>query len=158
MKVLFLDRDGIINEERGDYTYKKADFRFTKNLFPFLKSFVEKDYRIIVVTNQGGIDKGIYDKSDVYELHNWMVEELKNRGIPILEVYYCPHHNIVQKCICRKPDSLLIEKAIRRFGIDASQSLMLGDRDRDIESAERAGVRGVLIPSNPDWNEIDVKI
>ena len=110
MKELFLDRDGIINIERGDYTWKKDDFKFTNNLFPFLKKHADEGFAFIVITNQGGINKGLYDHSDVHELHHWMENELKKQGFSILDIFYCPHHSDFQKCLCRKPGSLLFEK------------------------------------------------
>ena len=156
MKVLFLDRDGIINVERGEYTFLIQDFSFADNLFSFLMSFINKGYKIIVVTNQGGIDKGLYNKDDVNDLHSWMTNELNNRGIEVLEIYYCPHHDTKQNCLCRKPKSLLFEKSIARFGIDPVKSLMIGDNQRDLDAASKCGIKGFLVNSNPDWNEVRI--
>ena len=154
MNVLFLDRDGIINVERGEYTYRKQDFSFTTNLIEFLLKFKERGFRIIVITNQGGIDKGLYAKSDVQILHSWMEKEFKSRGIELLEIYYCPHHDSIQNCLCRKPKSLLFEKCVARFGIDPTTSIMLGDNQRDIDAAAKIGIKGFLIESNPDWENV----
>ncbi len=158
MKVLFLDRDGIINKERGDYTWRREDFEFTKNLFPFLRSCQEDGFKIIVITNQGGINKGLYSHNDVEELHAWMRENLEQNGIELEDVFYCPHHNHFQKCICRKPESQLIEKAKHLYGVDVDKSVMLGDRQRDVDAAEKAGIRGILIDSNPDWAELNLEL
>jgi D-glycero-D-manno-heptose 1,7-bisphosphate phosphatase len=154
MKVLFLDRDGIVNVERGAYTYLKQDFSFTKNLIDFLSLFKNEGFEIIVITNQGGIDKGLYNKKDVEALHSWMVKEIKSYGIDVLDIYYCPHHDIVQQCLCRKPKSLLFEKSVARFGIDTSKSIMIGDNKRDIDAAKKLGIKGFLVGSNPDWKDI----
>ena len=156
MKVIFLDRDGIINKERGDYTWDKNQFEFTSNLFPFLRQWAEKGFQFIVITNQGGIDKGIYRHEDVLTLHEWMISKLDSERIQIRDVFYCPHHSINQKCLCRKPGSLLIEKASAIYRVDLKNSIMIGDRERDVQAAERIGLRGFLVDSNPDWDSIDL--
>lgn len=154
MKVLYLDRDGIVNVERGEYTFRKQDFSFTKNLFEFLTFFKNEGFEIIVVTNQGGIDKGLYTKNDVYKLHSWMVNEMRNNGIEILDIFYCPHHNSIQNCLCRKPKSLLFEKSVAIHNVETSKSLMIGDSQRDIDAAAKMGIKGFLYNSNIDWNDI----
>ena len=156
MKALFLDRDGIINKERGDYTWRKEDFEFTEGLTGFLKRALEKNYVLIVVTNQGGIEKGLYSMADVEGLHLWMTNELKKEGIDILDIYYCPHHDKFQRCLCRKPGSLLLEKATAIYSIDKENSLMIGDRRRDVEAAERIGIKGMIVDSNPDWSKVEI--
>jgi len=157
MKVIFLDRDGIINLERGEYTWEIKNFEFTRNFFPFLRTLTNEGYKFIVITNQGGINKELYSQDDVQVLHEWMKSEFEKEDIKLLDVFYCPHHSDFQKCLCRKPGSLLIEKALAIHQIDPSKSIMLGDRERDVEAANRAGIKGILIESNPDWNDIDLK-
>jgi D-glycero-D-manno-heptose 1,7-bisphosphate phosphatase len=152
IKVVFLDRDGVINFEPGDYTYKVGDFKIVDGLFESLKILQNKDYQFIVITNQGGISKGIYNHSDVFSVHNYMQEQFKLAGINLLDIYYCPHHAIIEKCICRKPDSLMLEKAIARYGIDKSRSYFVGDSRRDKLAAEKAGVQGILITKNDNLN------
>lgn len=156
MKALFLDRDGIINIERGDYTWLPEHFEFTENLFPFLKKKQDEGFTLIVITNQGGVEKGLYSKDDVNSIHDYMISKLSDQGIHIHDVFYCPHHDIYEKCLCRKPGSLLIEKALAIYGIDPDKSFMLGDRQRDIDAAMGAGVKGQVIPSNSDWNNVEI--
>jgi len=156
MKVIFLDRDGIVNKERGDYTWKKDQFEFTENLFPFLRYWAENGFKFIVITNQGGINKGIYEHHDVLDLHEWMKSILTSEGIDLLDIYYCPHHSDKQKCLCRKPGSLLIEKASAIHHVRLSESIMIGDRERDVEAAQKIGLRGFLVDSNPNWDSIDL--
>lgn len=147
-KVVFLDRDGVINFEPGDYTYKISDFKFIDGLFESLRDLKNKGYEFIVITNQGGISKGIYNHNDVNSVHHYMQEQLSEAGIQLLDVYYCPHHAINEKCICRKPDSLMLEKAMAKYNIDKSQSYFVGDSRRDVLAAEKAGVKGVKIETN----------
>lgn len=153
-KALFLDRDGVLNRERGDYTYSINDFAVLPDVAEALQLAREKGFLLIVISNQGGIAKGIFTQERVEVLHKMLSDELAKSGVQFDEVYYCPHHSDVAKCICRKPDSVMLEKAIARFGIDVTKSVMIGDSQRDIEAAKKAGVTGVLIESNSGILEI----
>jgi D-glycero-D-manno-heptose 1,7-bisphosphate phosphatase len=153
-KVIFLDRDGVINKERGEYTYKVTDFIINEGVINFLKSVQGIGFDLIIITNQGGISKGIYNKNDVCLVHDHMLTLFKKEGITILDIYYCPHHSDLEKCICRKPDSLMLEKAIARFNIDKSLSFMIGDSQRDIEAATKAGIKSFKIESNTNLNQL----
>ena len=146
-KAIFLDRDGVINFERG-YTYKLEDFLILPDLIETLQLFQQKGYLLIVVSNQSGIAKELYKQSDVELLHNYLINELNKNNIRLSEIYYCVHHPDVCSCICRKPDSLFIEKSLARFQIDARKSYFIGDKERDVEAAEKAGVKGILIEAN----------
>ena len=87
-KAVFLDRDGVINQEIGDYVYKIEDFKFNTGLFTGLRLLQEYDYKLIIVTNQGGIAKGRYTLDEVNEVHNFMLEKLLEEGIKIDDVYF----------------------------------------------------------------------
>jgi D-glycero-D-manno-heptose 1,7-bisphosphate phosphatase len=153
-KAIFLDRDGVINEERGDWTYLLEDFKVIEGLVDALKIFQQKKYLLIVISNQSGIAKGIYTKEQADYLHLHLERMLRNKGITLTEVYYCPHHPDVSKCLCRKPDSLLLEKAIARFNIDASASYFIGDAERDIAAGNKTGVRTIKIEPNSSLLQI----
>ncbi|MBL7885042.1 MAG: HAD family hydrolase [Bacteroidia bacterium] len=146
-KAIFLDRDGVINVERG-YTYQLKDFVILPDLIETLQLFLSKGYLLIVVSNQSGIAKGLYKQEDVEVLHTYLVSELKKNNIQLSEIYYCVHHPDVSKCICRKPDSLFVEKGLARFNINPAKSYFIGDKERDVEAAEKAGVKGILIEAN----------
>lgn len=158
-KAIFLDRDGVINVERG-YTYQLSDFVILPDLIETLQLFQSKGYLLIVVSNQSGIAKGLYKQEDVEVLHAYLLAELKKNNIQLSEIYYCVHHPDVSKCICRKPDSLFVEKGLARFNIDAKKSYFIGDKERDVEAAEKAGVKGILIEANTSLklllNEIEL--
>ena len=147
-KAIFLDRDGVINQEIGDYVYKIEDFKFNLGLFTALRLLKEYDYKLIVVTNQGGIAKGIYTHDEVNDLHNFMLEKLLEEGITIDDVFFCPHHHTIAPCLCRKPNSMMIEKGIAKHHLDASQSFLIGDNKTDILAGEKVGIKGVLIETN----------
>ncbi len=146
-KAIFLDRDGVINVERG-YTHRLEDFVILPDLIEVLQLLQEKGYLLIIVSNQSGVAKELYMQKDVEMLHDYLLIELKKNNITLSEIYYCIHHPDVSRCICRKPDSLFIEKALSRFDIDATTSYFIGDKERDVQAAEKAGVKGILIEAN----------
>lgn len=146
--TIFLDRDGVINRERGDYTYKIKDFSFVPGIIQACKEWKKKGYKIIVITNQGGIAKGRYGHQDVETLHQHILSELNKEGIVIDDVFYCPHHHEIGKCLCRKPEPLMIEKALHRHDLNPENCVIIGDSDRDIEAAKRASVKGIKIKAN----------
>lgn len=147
-KAVFLDRDGVLNVERGDYTWLLEDFRLNDGIGEQLLRLQASGYRLIVISNQGGIGKGLYSKEDVDFLHGQLIRVLAASGVTLDEIYYCPHHPATSKCICRKPESQMIEKAIARFSLKASDCWFIGDTPRDGEAALKAGVKPILIHSN----------
>jgi D-glycero-D-manno-heptose 1,7-bisphosphate phosphatase len=153
-KAVFLDRDGVINRDRKEYTYRKEDFIFNEGIFEALACLQQKNFLLIVITNQAGIEKGLYTHEQVNLVHEFMLEQFSQRGISITEIYYCPHFGEISNCLCRKPGSLLIEKSLARFDIDPARSFFIGDRKRDMEAAGRAGVKGILIDENQNLNSI----
>ncbi len=152
-KAIFLDRDGVINVERG-YTHKLEDFIILPDLIEVLQLLQRKGYLLIVISNQSGIAKKLYKQTEVEVLHKYLVEELGNNNITLSEIYYCVHHPDVSRCICRKPDSLFVEKGLARFNIDKTKSYFIGDKERDVEAAEKAGVKGILIEANSSLKTI----
>lgn len=151
-KAVFLDRDGVINCERGDFTWKIEDFVLVEGLIPFLKGLRDKDYDLVVITNQSGIAKGLYGHEELRVVHEHLEQVLAKEGIYFKAIYYCPHHPETGNCLCRKPGSLMIEKALARFGYQAELCRMIGDRERDVQAAEGAGVKGILVESNQNLN------
>ncbi len=147
-KAIFLDRDGVINFERGKYTWKIENFVINDGIIRSLIKLQELGYLIIVISNQGGIAKGIYTKNDVDMVHDYMINEFEKYNIKLTKIYYCPHHPDFEKCICRKPDSLLIEKSIAKYHIDPEKSYFIGDKKRDTEAARKAGIKDILIEPN----------
>jgi D-glycero-D-manno-heptose 1,7-bisphosphate phosphatase len=147
-KVVFLDRDGVINFETGDYTYQIEKFKILPDLFKALEILKNKGFKFIVITNQGGISKQRYNHNAVKSVHEFMQEQFKQAQIDLLDIYYCPHHSEIEKCICRKPNSQLLEKAIARYNVDKTKSYFVGDTERDIIAADRVGVTGIKVNKN----------
>jgi D-glycero-D-manno-heptose 1,7-bisphosphate phosphatase len=157
-KAIFLDRDGVLIRERGDYTWLLEDMHINDGVVEALKSFSQAGYLLIVISNQSGISKGLYTQKDADYLHLHLERFFRNQNIEITEFYYCPHHPSVTMCICRKPDSQLLEKALARFDINPDLSWFIGDADRDIEAGIRAGVQTVKIDVNGSLPSVADKI
>lgn len=147
-KALFLDRDGILIRERGAYSYLTDHIAYVPGVENFLLERQSEGYLLIVVSNQGGIAKGYYGHEHVNNLHKTIHKHFLSYGVTIHSWFYCPHHDEVSHCLCRKPSPLMLEKAISRFNIAASQSYMIGDKESDAEAGRRAGVKPLLVGSN----------
>ncbi|MCK4700461.1 MAG: HAD family hydrolase [Bacteroidales bacterium] len=154
-KAIFLDRDGVLLNDAGHYyIYKTEDIIINNGVIDALKRFTDMGFLLIVISNQGGIAKQIYTKEDVEKIHSNLKKQFEIEGIDIKEYYYCPHHSDVEKCLCRKPEPLLIEKALARFNIDPDKSFMIGDNKRDIDAGKLVGLSGIKI--EPNQNLLDV--
>lgn len=139
MKVAFLDRDGVINNDLG-YVYKTDDFSFTDGCIEALKILQEKGFALIIVTNQSGIGRGYYTEQDYQHLTGWYLDALSKAGVTITHVYHCPHAP-EDGCACRKPNPGLFLQASQDYDIDFSSSLMIGDKFSDMEAAKTAGIQ-----------------
>lgn len=142
-KALFLDRDGTINVDYG-YVYKKEDLKFIDSSISGIKKFQDRNYIIIVITNQSGIGRGLFSKEQADAFNFEMVRQLRKEDIHISAIYMCPHKPD-DSCSCRKPSPELILKAAKDYDIDLSQSIMFGDKNSDIEAGTSAGVKSYLI-------------
>jgi len=147
-KVLFLDRDGVINHDPGDYTFSLSEFIILPTVIPALQLAQRKGFKIILITNQGGVSKGLYSQETVEEIHDYFIKTCLNSGVIIDHIYYSIDHPEVGNSISRKPHSLMIERAIQRFNVDVEKSIMVGDRDRDVQCAQGAGVKGIKMEVN----------
>lgn len=147
-KAIFLDRDGVIIKERGKYNYKVAHTKFVNGIVETLETLKNNGYIFIIITNQGGIAKGIYTHQDVKEIHKLIKDFFSSFHIAIKDIIYCPHHDSVSKCLCRKPDSLMLEKAIAKHDIDITESYFIGDSQRDVEAGRKAGLQTIKIEPN----------
>ncbi len=154
-KAVFLDRDGVLNKEMGDYVCRTEDFKILEHNFKPLLELQGRGYLLIVITNQGGLAKGWYTDEVLSQMHQHLRSTYTKQGIHLTGIYYCNHHPEYNgKCLCRKPGSLMLEKAIARYRIDASKSYFIGDRERDVLAGEAAGVKGILINSDQPIGEV----
>lgn len=152
-KAIFLDRDGVLNNEESNYyIFRTEEFFLNEGIVYSLRKLQDRGYIFVVITNQGGISKEYYTHEDVKKVHSKLHHLLGEHGIKLAEIYYCPHHSDNENCLCRKPKTLSIEKAIARFIIDRDSSWFVGDRDTDMEAAERAGLRTLRVKPNQDMS------
>jgi D-glycero-D-manno-heptose 1,7-bisphosphate phosphatase len=152
-KAIFLDRDGVINNEESNYyIFRTEEFFLNEGIAEALKEFQDRGYIFIVITNQGGISKSFYTHEDVRLVHEKMIHVLARHNIKLSEIYYCPHHSDNENCLCRKPKSISIEKGLARFNIDPDQSWFIGDRDTDMKAAKKAGLKTIKVEANQDMS------
>jgi len=151
MKAIFLDRDGTINEDSVDYIKSSTEFK----LFPYSAEAINMlrslDYKIIIITNQSGIAKGLFTINDYLSVTNYMQDKLAEENAIIDLVLYSPYHpegivapyNIEHNS--RKPKPGMFYEAIQKYPIKASKSFMIGDKDIDIEFGKRNGLKTILV-------------
>jgi D-glycero-D-manno-heptose 1,7-bisphosphate phosphatase len=148
--ALFLDRDGVLNEDRG-YVYRWEDFQWVAGARETVAAFNRAGWLVIVVTNQSGVGRGYYSEADVHALHARMQADLAKAGGRIDAFYHAPQHPEAPTEAYRHPDPPLrkpnpgmILQALADWPIDRAASLLIGDKASDLEAALRAGIRGVL--------------
>ena len=151
LKALFLDRDGVINEDTGN-VFQTEHFRFVEGIFELCHTAMNKGYSIIVITNQSGIERGYFTEADFRSLTAWMLARFMTAGIAITEVLHCPALSSPD----RKPNPGMFLTAKKKYGIDMSASVSLGDKERDVQAGRNAGVgMNVLLASGNPQSEAD---
>ncbi|PTQ97957.1 D-alpha,beta-D-heptose 1,7-bisphosphate phosphatase [Mucilaginibacter yixingensis] len=153
-KAVFLDRDGVLNKELGDYVCRLEDFEVLDN-FATLKQLQDRGFMLIVATNQGGLAKGWYSEETLDAMHQHLKETYARHGVTFTDIFYCPHHpNFTGDCDCRKPKPGMLLRAIDKYDIDPAQSYFIGDRERDVIAGTAAGVTGILINSDQPISDV----
>ena len=153
-RALFLDRDGVINHDSG-YTHKKEGFIFIDGIFDLCRSFYRAGYMIFIVTNQAGIARGYYSEQDFLELTEWVHEQFLSNGSQITKTYYCPYHidaeipEYKKDSFYRKPNPGMILQARDEFSLDLKNSVLIGDKEHDIQAGRAAGVGKNIIIGKP---------
>jgi D-glycero-D-manno-heptose 1,7-bisphosphate phosphatase len=148
--AVFIDRDGTVNEQMG-YINHPSRFRLLPGVTEAFRALNREGYLTIIVSNQSGVARGYFPIELVNSLHSAMKDELLKEGAVIDGIFFCPHYprasvpEYAVDCTCRKPRTGLIEQACNRFEIDMAGSYVIGDHYTDMELAERAGIRGILV-------------
>ena len=148
--ALFLDRDGVVNHEVG-FLYRPADVRFLDGIFPLCRTAQQLGYRLVVVTNQSGIARGLYTTAQFEELMDWMRARLAEHGVTLTAVYHCPYHpehgegEFRREHEDRKPSPGMLLRAAREHGLDLTRSILIGDRCSDLAAAHAAGLRQAFL-------------
>jgi D-glycero-D-manno-heptose 1,7-bisphosphate phosphatase len=149
-KALFLDRDGVINHEVG-YLHRAEDVVWMDGIFPLCRTAISLGYKLVVVTNQSGIGRGLYTQDDFDRLMDWMRAEFVRQGAPLEAVYSCPYHpregigDYQREHEDRKPGPGMLLRAARDLALDLSGSILVGDRCSDIAAAHAAGLRRAFL-------------
>lgn len=157
-RALFLDRDGVINEEIG-YLHRVEDVRFVNGIFSLCRVAAGLGYRLIVVTNQAGIARGFYTEADFESLMVWMRAAFRAEGVTLDAVYHCPFHpehgvgRYKQEHDDRKPGSGMLRRGAREFAIELGKSVMVGDRCSDVAAANAAGLRQAFLMRGTEAKE-----
>jgi D-glycero-D-manno-heptose 1,7-bisphosphate phosphatase len=142
-KAIFLDRDGVLNHDKVDYVYTIEAFKIFDGVAEALQLLKSLGYKLIIITNQSGIAKGIYQQKNVHECFDYLQAQTGNW---IDAMYFCPHHpKFDTVCECRKPGHKMITDALLEYNIDPAQSYMIGDAQRDITAGNNAGVTTIHI-------------
>lgn len=145
--AIFLDRDGVLTEEKSYICSLKE-----LSIFPYVKECIrqikEKGYYAIVISNQSGVARGFFTEETLQEMNAYLIEEIN-----VDAIYYCPHHmagkveKYRKKCNCRKPEIGMLEKAQEDFQINMKKSYLVGDRASDILAGKKAGIKTILLES-----------
>jgi D-glycero-D-manno-heptose 1,7-bisphosphate phosphatase len=160
-RCLFLDRDGVINLDIG-YVHTAGQTQWLPGIFTLVGDALKDGYVAVVVTNQAGIARGYYSQQQFQAFTRWVHDEFRARGVPLLATYHCPHHpdgigELAVRCQCRKPAPGMFLQAIADWQIDASDSVVIGDKISDLQAARDAGLRrGMLLGSQclPQWKDL----
>ena len=154
-KVIFLDRDGVINKKpsKADYIKNWDEFEFLPGAMEALKLLTQNGYEIYIISNQAGIARGMMTKDDLKEIHEKMKKELENHGAKISGIYHCPH-GWDEGCECRKPKPGMFFQAAREHHIDLTKTIFIGDDERDLQAGNAAGCKTILITHNKSFLEI----
>jgi len=156
-RALFLDRDGVINEDKG-YVCRQEDIVFVDGVFDLVATAKRRGYLVLVVTNQAGIGRGYYSVNDFNLLMEWVAERFSEKSGALDGIYFCPDHPVhgigvyKRNSLCRKPAPGMLLSAIQDWNIDAGNSVLIGDRMSDIQAGIAAGV-GVSLLFKPGYGE-----
>ena len=142
--AVFIDRDGVINKDLGKYVTCPEEFDFLPRAIDALKRLYKSKYKLIIITDQGGIGKGIYTEKDLEDIHKKMCTLLENEGVILDGIYYCPHHPD-ENCDCRKPRLGMVRRAVEEHDIDLKKSFFIGDKTSDIKAGKDAGCKTFLV-------------
>ena len=157
-RALFLDRDGVINEEAG-YLHRAEDVRWVQGIVPLCLAAQDLGYKLVVVTNQSGIARGMYTTAAFDELMEWMRAELAREGVRLDAVYHCPYHpehgvgKFKRDHEDRKPGPGMLRRAARDLDLDLTNSVMIGDRCSDVAAANAAGLRQAFLLRGTELRE-----
>ena len=148
-KVVFLDRDGVINRNREEYVLDIDEFEFMPRAIEALRLLKQNGYNIHVISNQSSVARGLLTMEKLNQITEYMLGGIQKDGAEIDSVTYCPHHPD-EKCACRKPNTGMLEKVAGERGYAFKDIWFIGDRRTDIEAANRVGCKTIIV-NNEDY-------
>ena len=146
-KTIFLDRDGVINEEKKDYVKNLKEFKIIDGFSQAIKLLKNNNFRVVIITNQSAINRGLLSVEKLNEIHDFLKSKLLELDTTLDAIYFCPH-TPNQNCMCRKPKPGLLQQAISELDINVKDSLMIGDSQTDIDAANTIGCKSILLNKN----------
>ena len=153
MKAIFLDRDGVINQERKDYVKNLEEFKIFDNIADAISLLKKENFLVVVITNQSAINRKLLSIENLEKIHEFLKKYLKKNNTSLDGIYYCPH-TPDEGCSCRKPKPGLLLKAASDLNIDLNNSWMIGDSKTDIDAAKTAGCNSILLKKNENLFDI----
>lgn len=155
-KIILIDRDGLINKKRaiGQYVTKWSQFKFIKKNIDGLLSLSKNKFKFIIITNQAGVGRKKMSLNDLNLIHRKMTKKLREKGLQILRIYFCPHHWI-DNCECRKPKPGLFFEASSKYKLSLNDAIYIGDDPRDCSAAFNSGCKSILINNKMKINQIN---
>jgi len=158
-KALFIDRDGVLNQDNG-YTFKVSDLKILDGVIEGLKAVQDLNYKIFIITNQSGIARGFFTSRDLQHFMETLLMILEDSDIFITDYFYCPHHiegvlaEFTKSCECRKPKPGMIMQAKKKYKLDLSRSVLIGDKESDILAGKEAKLlTNILVTNKPLRND-----
>ncbi len=155
-KIVILDRDGVINVQKGPYVVEVSQFKFLPKALEALKLLKEKGYRVHIVSNQSCVARGLLSMQKLNEITDFMLEKIRKFGGKIESVQYCPHHPD-DNCNCRKPKTGLFKKIETKYKLNLKDAWLIGDDITDIQAGNKAGCRTILVSANKSSGELNRK-
>lgn len=157
MEYIFIDRDGVINKDPGGWTTcgyvaEWKDFHFIPGTLEALKLLKKKGIKVIVASNQGGVNKGFYTQEQLDKVNGLMLKEIRRNGADIEEVFYCTHKD-EDNCDCRKPKPGMLKTAAEKYGIDPKNTYFIGDDKKDVLAGKKIGCKTILVLSGKSSRE-----
>jgi histidinol-phosphate phosphatase family protein len=153
VSTIFLDRDGVINENRPDYVKSWREFRFLPGSREAIARLTQAGHRIVVCTNQAAVARGTISLEAMHEIHGKMLASIREVGGRIEHVYVCPHEK-EGDCACRKPRPGMLLRARDELGLEMHGAVLIGDSISDIRAALAAGIHAVLVLSGLGWEQL----
>jgi heptosyltransferase-2 len=155
--TVFLDRDGTINREPGGYVTGPEKLEMIPGSAQAIARLNRSGIRVVLVTNQSGIGRGLFTVGDLERIHLRLLDELAQAGARLDAVYFCPHHPD-DGCRCRKPETLMVDRAVEELAVDLCRAYVVGDQTRDIHLAQRVGAKGVLVLTGPNSRDAKTEL